>query len=432
MIQLVWLTLLAGHTALAVVWWWMMPHGFPSSSTEYWVNEVDPVIVIALFATALAARGKFSEKILPPVLSLIPPFWMACAISSRLTFIESVQAGWYLPFFGGAGLAALWWKQFRERVRPIWVLPLIVVPAALAGWSFPLTQRAPAPATLPAGGTVAQAPAGSPDHKLIKLTKDAQLHSEDGRVVLRRDKLVLNVMSLLSFADRSPDRFWTSLAPDERNAPTKRSLTGKVHDGARWSLFFKDEDASVLDVTAREGSVQLEARSRLAQPVYSHANTWCELTLQGHHTLSVTFSPLGQKRVDIPPVTAPAHFAFVDESGTFHLQQASERQRGPFTELASGKLDRRAPLVLTFYDGTKAVFTVQLDDWAAQASTQLSPAAGWGVPENVIELERGGDADSSPVLVSFSLASTSIGRGTRSVGHAAGVYHNRVTITLPP
>ena len=53
------------------------------------------------------------------------------------------------------------------------------------------------------------------------------------------------------------------------------------------------------------------------------------------------------------------------------------------------------------------------------------------MPVNAIELVRGGDADTAPVLISFSLAATNIGRGTASVGHAAGVYRNRITVKLP-
>jgi hypothetical protein len=263
------------------------------------------------------------------------------------------------------------------------------------------------------------------------LTKDAQIRRGEARVVIRRDKLVLNVQPLLSFSDRSPDRCWVALAPVGTSKPTTRTFAGKARDGARWSLFYKDEDASELDVAMRDGAVQLDARSRLAQAVFAHTNSFTELTLQGQQKLTVSFSPAPQQRIELAPATAAARFAYVDASETFHVMQASTRQRGPFTEIASGPLRRGAPLVLTIYDGDKPAFTVTLEDWAAQASTQLSPTAGSGIPVNAIELLRGGDADSAPGLISFSLAATNIGRGTQSVGHAAGVYRNRVTIALP-
>src|SRR6185369_14896456 len=100
MAQLVWLTLLAVHTGAAAVWWWLMPGGFPSSSTEYWVNQFLPPFVVLIFLTALFARGRFAERALPPVLAIIPIFWMAFGVSARLTFVESFRALWNLPFLG--------------------------------------------------------------------------------------------------------------------------------------------------------------------------------------------------------------------------------------------------------------------------------------------------------------------------------------------
>ncbi|MDB4964909.1 MAG: hypothetical protein JWN44_598 [Myxococcales bacterium] len=431
MVQIVWLTLLAVHTGAAAVWWWLMPGGFPGSSTEYWVNEVAPLVVIALMLTALLARGRFGEALLPPTLAAIPIFWMTFGVSSRIVFEESFRSSWQTAFIGGAILAGLWVNRFRWRVPAVWLVPLIVLPAAIAGWTLPGSQRSADPATVAAGAPFGAAPAGTSDHKMIRLTKDAQVHPAEGRLVVRRDKLVLNVQPLLSFTSRSPDRCWTALAPAELNVATTRTLVSKVHDGARWSLFYKDEDASVLDVGSRDGALQLEARSRLARPVFSHVNSFSELTIQGHQKLSVSFSPVPQTRIEVMPVTAAARFAYLDERATFHVMQASQRQRGPFTEIAAGPLKRGDPLILTIYDGDKPVFIVTLDDWAAQASTQLSPAAGSGIPVNAIELMRGGDPESSPALISLSLAATSIGRGTQSVGYAAGVYRNRISVRLP-
>jgi len=430
MAQLVWLTLLAVHTGVAVVWWWLMPGGFPSSSTEFWVNQVVPPFAVVALLTGLLARGRLSDKVLPPILAVIPIFWLAFSMSARIVFPESFRSLWNLPFVAGAVLVGLWLRQFRSR-RPIWVVLVLAVLAALAGWAFPGSQRAPDPATAPAGAPFADVPAGATDHKLIRLTKDAQLNPADGRVVIRRGKLILNVQSMLSFTDRSPDRCWVALAPTELVSPTTRTLVSKIHEGTGWTLRYRDEDASVLGVAPQDGAILLDARSRLARPVFSHLNTFAEVSVQGHHKLSVSFSPAPQRRIELAPSTGAARFAYLDPGGAFHVMQASQRQRGPFTELAAGRLGPKDPLLLTLYDDDKAVFTVTLDDWAAQASTQLSPTAGSGIPVNAIELLRGNDLDSSPALISFSLASTSIGRGTQTIGHAAGVYRDRVTVKLP-
>jgi hypothetical protein len=316
-------------------------------------------------------------------------------------------------------------------VQAWWLVPLLVIPAALAGWALPGTQRAPEPTTTPVGAALPSAPAGLSDAKVIRLSKDAQVRPGESRVVIRRDKMVLNVQPLLGFADRSPDRTWTSLAPEGTSKPTNRILGGKVRDGGRWNLFYKDEDASVLGVEMRDGVVQIDGQSRLAQPIFSHINSAAEVTVSGHSKLTVAFSPAPQSRIEPAPATGAARFAYLDAADTFHVMQAGTRQRGPFTELASGRLKRGEPLVLTIYDGDKPAFTVTLQDWSAQASTALSPTAGAGIPVNAIELVRSADAASAPALITVSLASTSIGRGTQSVGHAAGVYRDRIAIALP-
>ena len=52
---------------------------------------------------------------------------------------------------------------------------------------------------------------------------------------------------------------------------------------------------------------------------------------------------------------APARFAYVDAQGGFHVAQASTQKRGPFTDLATGRLQRGEPLAVTIYDGDKAM-----------------------------------------------------------------------------
>jgi hypothetical protein len=432
MIQFVWLTLLAVHTGAAAVWWWLMPGGFPSSSTEYWVNEVAPVVIIVVLLTALFARGGFGHAIRPPVLAALPLFWMAFAISARIVFDESFRSGWSGPFVAAAVVFGVWVSQFRLRLRARWLIPLIVIPAAIAGWDFPGTQRSAEAATTPVGGPLASPPPDAKsDSRMIRLSREAQIRPDDARVVIRRDPLVLNVQPMLTFADRSPDRCWTSLAPEGESRPTVRMLTARVHDASGWTLYYRDEDASVLDVAARDGGIDVDARSRLGHALFSHSNSFAELTIQGHHKLSVSFSPVPQRRVELAPPTAPERFAYLDAGGTFHVMQAADRRRGPFTELGAGAMARDAPLVLTIYDGDKPVFTITFQDWAAQASTQLSPAAGSGIPVNAIELERGGEPEGSPALISLSLAGTTLGRGTESVGHAPGVYRDRIHVAFP-
>ena len=108
---------------------------------------------------------------------------MAFGISSRFVFEESFRSLWNLPFLAGCGVLGLWVHQFRLRLVAKWLVPLIAIPAAIAGWAFPGTQRAPDPATTPVGAAFDKAPAGITDRKVIRLSKDAQVRPDDGRVV---------------------------------------------------------------------------------------------------------------------------------------------------------------------------------------------------------------------------------------------------------
>jgi hypothetical protein len=247
---LVWLTLLALHAGAAGIWWWLSPGGFPSGSTELWVGQVAPWAVIVVLVAALVARGRLSEKVLPPILAALPLFWMSFGLSAKLQLDESFRALWNLPFLGGFVVGFLWVRQFRAY-RPRWVVALVALPVVAAGWALPGTLRAPDPATTPRGEPLGEVPGGASDHKVLKLSRDAQLRPAEARVVVRRGALVLNVQPLLTFADRSPDRCLVALAPAELSRPTARTLLAKVADGGGWRLFYRDEDLSLLEVAAR-------------------------------------------------------------------------------------------------------------------------------------------------------------------------------------
>jgi hypothetical protein len=112
----------------------------------------------------------------------------------------------------------------------------------------------------------------------------------------------------------------------------------------------------------------------------------------------------------------------------FRVVEAASGEKGPFRELAAGPLARGAPLVVTLLDGDRPVCELELMDWAAQASVELSPTAGWGLPANAVEFERLGDSPGEAVALWVTLAGTSVGRGWDSVGHRAGVYRNWINV----
>jgi hypothetical protein len=98
-----------------------------------------------------------------------------------------------------------------------------------------------------------------------------------------------------------------------------------------------------------------------------------------------------------------------------------EDEKGPFVELAREQLlDGALVMVLSHGDGSACRLT--FESWAAQASVEPSPTAGWGVAQNDVELLESSAAGQSALVL--SLAATSVGRGWATVGHAAGTYRN--------
>ncbi|MEO6950728.1 MAG: hypothetical protein ABI321_02865 [Polyangia bacterium] len=335
--QALWLILVACHGAAAATWWWMMAGGFPSSSSEYWVNEVAPIVIVLLCAAALLPPQRLRAAVFPALTGVLPLFWMALALAARLTFPRSVGISWNVTFFASLGLAVMWFREVRPRLAPAWLLPCLALPVMWAGWSFPATQRAPEPSTHPAGAALAELPKAPPPPEVVKLGKSVQLHPREGRVVLRRDRIVLTVDPLLTFLDRTPDRAWVDLALPDDARPTKRRLLQGHGDRKGWTLEYADEDRSLLGVTPRDDGVLIEAASQLAKPVFAHLDTYAEVTLRGHTKLSVSFSPAPEARIELPAFGAATRFAYVDAARVFHVAEATKLDKGPFHELARGR-----------------------------------------------------------------------------------------------
>ena len=182
-------------------------------------------------------------------------------------------------------------------------------------------------------------------------------------------------------------------------------------------------------------SCTIESFTQLEEPVFSHLNSFCELSISGHRRLSLSFSPCPDVRVEIEPadypVGRPARFAYLDAAGIFHVVEASSGEKGPFRNLGSGPLHRTDELSMMLYDEPNLAGTIAFADWAYQASTELSPTAGWGVSMNAIEFRRADEAPGSLVTIWLTLAGTSVGRGWDSVGHDVGTYRNRIRFKAP-
>ena len=169
---------------------------------------------------------------------------------------------------------------------------------------------------------------------------------------------------------------------------------------------------------------------------FSHLNSYCVVDISGHKSLSISFSPCETEKIEVLPADyptgRPARFAYLDAAENFFVVEATSGEKGPFRNLASGRLQRGDSLTIGMYDEGRPVGSVTLDDWSSQLSTDLSPTAGWGVPVNAIEFQRSGDDENSPATIWITLAATSVGRGFETVGHRAGTYRNTIRFQLEP
>jgi hypothetical protein len=337
-----------------------------------------------------------------------------------------------VPLLGAAGTALVVVRGSRFGARP-WAGAAI---AAIVGLLAPPSQRGDDPTTRPLDVSLERIDASASDtsHPVVRLSETLRLQPNGGVVYVTCGELHLDVEPLLTFISRSPDRCWTLLAPrHERAGPPRRVIANHVTDDAAVVRYADDGQSRLLVARPADPRVtEIEALSRFDAPVYSHLNAYCTITSMGHRRLELSFSPCPDARVEVTPFDypfgRPVRFAYLDARDTFRVVEARSAEKGPFRTLASGTLKRGDPLTITLHDRGQPAARVTLDDWSAQVSTALSPTAGYGVPQNAITFMLSGASPASPAFISFELAGTGIGRGYDSVGHAAGVYRNRLRI----
>jgi hypothetical protein len=429
--RLFWLAILTAHATAAVAWWWLMPGGFGLPEARFWVNEALPVIVLALVLTVRFGVWR-REEFRNNLLVMFPAFWLAAAVTARVVFPQSAAGFWWAPLLFGTAMAG---SVAYSRHRPGGIAWAGAAMAVALGVAMPLAQRAAEPDTRPADSAALSAPdvvANSVRGGSVALSPDVRVDPTDPVVTLTRGRVTLAVQPVLTFVSRSPDRCWTLFASKaDRDGPPRRLLK-LDRQGPSVRLVHRNDLTSVTWFGFANDVLDIDSSTYLPSPIYSHLNTFTELTLSGHRKLDVEFSPCPGKRIEFKPFQIrgelPSRAAYLDRDGSFKVVQARRAEKGPFTTLAEGKLARRQSLSMTFRDQGHPLFEVTLEDWSTQAAVQPSPTAGYGLPVNAIEFSLDGDSDRSSAGVWITLAATSVGRGWDSVGHAAGTYRNRMRV----
>ena len=419
---------------LGTGWLVLMPGAFPFDHPQFWANRVVPLACIALGMVTIGAAATGKALIMRELSGSALCSFAAFAAAMAWLYPHSRLAVWIGLLFLVAlvGLLALPAKRLRcapWRYRVVWL-----VAAAGLGGVVPLLQRGPEASTHPAESGPALADAKAEILSSLATyepTASISFHPRRRRLRVDARGATLWIDPLLHFTSRSRDRGWTIWSRGDQFADDTVLVGQSESDRAFKAAYGGAWPATIRLETAADGSeIYLDARTYLAEPVYSHLNEWCALTVYSEgQKVEIQFSPLPTSIEAMPfeyPTGAPMRFGYLGADWVFRVVEASSAEKGPFRELAAGSQRRDEPLVLTLLVDGRPTFRVVLQDFATQASFDLSPTAGWNVPQNSIEFAKmpGGGA-----TITISLAGTSVGRGWNSVGHASGTYVNRMTVT---
>lgn len=436
-----WGLVLFAHGAAAVAAWLLLPGGFPFGHARLLANRVLPAFVVVSVLTVMIQALRRSQS--TPILLLVYPCaWLGVALATIVSFPHSgtrpALAALAFALLFALGLIELLPRASHRRAA--WLLGPF---AAGLGAAFVLAQRAPEPSTRPAANTSAQELSADQLLPQIDLPEPVVLapwlhvESKPERVTAKLRRVEITVEPRLTFSSRSPDGFWT-LFSNARPLPSAFVVRG---ERTAQTLHWQDSQGGSLRVEIKRlGVAMIEAHTRLEEPVYSHLNSFAGVSITGHRRLGLRFSACPAEVVEVThseyPFGAPARLAYRDAYGTFRVVQASSAEKGPFTTLAQGPLARGEPLRVQLVElaepSPRELVTIVFHDWSLQLSTELSPTAGWGLPQNALEFGLIASEPSSDAYLDLTLAGTSVGRGWDSVGHLAGTYVNRVELRAPP
>ena len=446
MLRVVLLFVLVGGLAVAVGWFVLMPKGFPIGHVRFWANNVLPGAAVIVFLSGIVAGFAGYQRILVGVTFALAGTVLFGGVAGKILFPISVSGIVFVLVLFGCGAAVVIPALITaltppdQRVRTS-AAAMCFLGGAVLGVFIPWSQQSSVSATTPYSPS--PLPEVSADQEPVddlyklraSLGNGFTIYPASGDVDWIANKVSLSLSPLLTFVSSSPDRCWTLFAPSSARTGPERRLLGVYRQSSDIvSMDYEDDGRSRLAVEKLSaGGVRLEAQSYLPDPVYSHLNSFCQLQIMGEGPLALAFSPCEESVIEIKesdyPFGRPIRLAYLGRDNMFRVVEASNGEKGPFTTLAEGPLTPDDPLTISIYAGGAKVSRVTLDGWASQASTQLSPTAGWGLPENAIEFSaQPGVGSYQHAVVFFTLSGTSIGRGFDSVGHAAGTYRSEILI----
>lgn len=406
------------HVAIFGAALYYLPRGFPLDNIHAWSDFWIPVVSAVLLLAALVRFVFMQSSGMPVALATatVAGGWFGAILTGLSLY--PISFGWERavgPISVTLALAAL---AFMIRLSAMWSAVAAVGGVAL-GLVQILGQRGPPPSTRPSGGTLADV-RGEP-------TKE---EAASGQVSFPCGKEHVRLRPLLTFESRSPDATWTVLAPPAAFGPRRKfDAFSKEKNGFR--AHYVDDGETTLVAQKDLKGLDIEAVSKIPHAIYSHLNSFAMIHVPFESTIS--FGPTGGERFALEPFDYPSgrpiKLAYLGGDIAFHVVQATDAEKGPFTALAKGHLGRDEPLTIEIHHKSNdkdGVCRLTFKDWAQQVSTELSPTAGWGLPQNSIQFSASSDRHEGMVVI--TLAETGVGRGWHSVAHAEGTYKNRVRV----
>ncbi len=422
----------AVHIVVPTTYLWVSPKGFPLTHSRFWLNLVLPLVVAVVAVWGVWHLRKQRTYFVATAILLISSGWLGGAVAGRVLFPYSLRGFWAVGLMISLCGFALCWMFYRggpKHRSGIVLVPVCLLAGVFSVWAQlpPTSSTRPLNITPP---TVTQDHAAPPQLK-IALGEQASYRPATSDLFVSFEHVNVHCLPRLSFDRISPDGFWSLIAP--RNTTRRQLVATESIDVGQHRFAYQDQ--AIVEVLRQPENDEIICTTwrTLAEDTYSHLNTFTLLIVAGHSELSLSFSPCPEVQIEVLPsdypTGRPARMAYLGANEMFNVVEATSGEKGPFRQLASGKLTRGEPLTISLHDENRVVGTIELDDWTQQLSTDLSPTAGWGLPMNAIEFRRSGDSKQSSVEIFVTLAATSVGRGWETVGHRPGTYRNRMTFS---
>ncbi len=378
--RLLWLLAVASHALAAAGWWALMPGGFPVGHPRFWINGILPPVALGAIGLMIADARKGRTPRLLAGMAAFPGFWAAAGVASRSAFPSTFERLWIIPAGLGLVLLLIWLATARtlNGIRNL-AAGLVFTATAILGAILPFGLRPDAPTTRPLDVAWPETrPVGNDARPTFgRIGPATNVQPGDGSITVRAGSVTVSAQPLLKFLSVSPDGAPVVLTPRDHREPPEPRLTGSTWTGDTLVHSYKATADLRLAITPGEAGAAFESLARLSRPIASHLNTFCDLQIRGHRSLSLAFSPCPDAAIEVSfseyPRGRPLRFACLGADGVFRVLEASSGEKGPFRELAKGPLGRGEPLTITVLDAGTPVAAVRLDDWSSQAGT--SPLA---------------------------------------------------------